>query len=214
MRTRVMVIARHQLLREGLVSLLRGHADLELVAQSGDGQEGARLASELRPEVVLMDMELPGLNCVDATHRLLGGSPSSRVLCLAGGEPPHRMRAALDAGARGILAKDSSADELQRAIAALTRRQFYFSPALTEAAMLACREPVAAQVSAFVRLTPKEREIVQLLAEGFTTKQIAAQLDVSHKTVASHREHAVAKLGLRGVADLTRYAIREGLAQP
>lgn len=208
-----MVIARHQLLREGLVSLLSGRPDQEMVAQAGDGQDAVRLASDLRPEVVLIDMELSGLNCVDATQRILYASPSSRVLCLAAEEPPHRMRAALDAGARGILAKDSSAEELMRAIGALSRRQYYFSPSLTEAAMLACREPEALQVSAFVRLTPKEREIVQLLAEGLTTKQIAAQLDVSHKTVASHREHAVAKLGLRGVADLTRYAIREGLAR-
>ncbi|MBB3280391.1 response regulator transcription factor [Mitsuaria sp. BK037] len=213
MRTRLMVIARHQLLREALASLIQEQGGQELVAQAGDGQEAVRLAVRLRPEVVLMDMELPGLNCVDTTQRIVAASPSTRVLCLADEEPPHRMRAALDAGASGILAKDSGVDELVRAIGALGRRQFYLSPSLTEAAVIACAHPAAAP-SAFVRLTPKEREIVQLLAEGLSTKHIAAQLGVSQKTVASHREHAVNKLGLRGLADITRYAIREGLARP
>ncbi len=210
MRTRVMVLVRHQLMREGLAALLRDQPDQMLVGQSGNGLDGTRLAAELRPDVVLMDMDLPGLNGVDATRRIVGASPSSRVLCLVSEQSPQTLRAALDAGVRGILAKDSSGEELIRAIAALAQRQYYFSASLTETAIQACRD-TASQASVFARLTPKEREIVQLLAEGHSPKQIAVRLDVSYKTVASHREHAAAKLGLRGMADLTRYAIREGL---
>lgn len=212
MRTRVMVMERQQLVREGLVSLLSGWDDLELTAQTGDGVEGVRLAARLRPDVVLVDLQMPGLNAADATRRIVAASPASRVLCLAADEPPHLMKAALDAGARGILAKDSSADDLARAIRSTTMKQFYLSPSVAEVALHACSvEPI--REGAFKRLTPKEREVVQLLAEGLSTKQIAARLCISYKTVAAHREHAVAKLGARGVADLTRYAIREGLAR-
>lgn len=214
MRTRLMVMARHQLLREGLVSLLESRPDTELVAQAGDGQEGVRLASRLAPEVVVMDMQLPGLNSVDATQRILDATPGCRVLCLVADEPPQMMRAVLEAGARGIVAKDCSTDELLAAIGAVIRRQLYISPSLADAAVMACYEAASqAGGGVFSRLTPKEREVVQLLAEGLSTKQAAAQLGLSYKTVASHREHAVAKLGVRGVADLTRYAIREGLVQ-
>lgn len=216
MRSRLMVMARHQLLRAGLMSLLQPRPDLELVAQAGDGQEGVRLASRLQPEVALMDMQLPGLNSVDATQRILNANPACRVICLAAEEPPQMLRAALQAGARGMLSKDCSTEELLRAIEAVLQRQLYISPSLADAAVIACFEAASAQGgrSAFARLTPKEREVVQLLAEGLATKEVAGRLGLSYKTVATHREHAVAKLGLRGVADITRYAIREGLVRP
>ncbi|MCF8204436.1 MAG: response regulator transcription factor [Methylotenera sp.] len=216
MRSRVMVMARHQLLRAGLASLLQSRQDVELVAQAGDGQEGVRLAARLQPDVVLMDMQLPGLNSVDATQRILGTQANCRVICLAAEEPPQMLRAALQAGARGMISKDCSAEELMRAIEAVLQRQLYISPALADAAVIACFEAASAPSArdAFVRLTPKEREVVQLLAEGLATKQVASRLGLSYKTVATHREHVVAKLGLRGVADITRYAIREGLVRP
>lgn len=217
MRSRLMVMARHQLLRAGLVSLLQPRNDIELVAQAGDGQEGVRLASRLQPEVALMDMQLPGLNSVDTTQRILNANPSCRVICLAAEEPPQMMSAALQAGARGMVSKDASTEELLRAIEAVLKRQLYISPSLADAAVIACFEAASSAGragGAFVRLTPKEREVVQLLAEGLATKEVASRLGLSYKTVATHREHAVGKLGLRGLADITRYAIREGLVRP
>lgn len=213
MRRRVMVMAQHQLMREALVALLHGRDSNETIADAGDGRLGAQQAIDLRPDVVVMDLQLAGLNSIDVIQRITVGSPGSRVLCLAADDTHWMMRSALDAGARGILAKDATTEELIRAIAAVSARQLYLSPSLTEAAMNACLQPTG-RAGAFFRLTAKEREVVQLLAEGLTTKEAAAKLQVSVKTVASHREHATSKLGIRGVAGLTRYAIREGLTVP
>jgi two-component system secretion response regulator SsrB len=213
MRTRVMVMERQQLVREGLAAMLARGPDLELIGLTGDGGEGVRLASRLRPDVVVMDLQIPGLNAPDAIRRIVATSPPTHVLCLAAGSSPQLMKAALDGGARGIIAMDASAEELLRAVLSLTQRQLYLSPSVAEQAMAACSLSPQ-QNDAFRRLTPKEREVVQLLAEGHSTKQVASRLSVSFKTVATHREHAMSKLGLRGVADLTRYAIREGLTFP
>lgn len=213
MHTRVMVMARHQLVREGLGALLSRQGDFALIGSFGDGREGAAQAVERRPELVMMELQLEGLHGVDVIRRIASGSPHTRVLCLAADEPHDMMRIALEAGARGFLAKDASPEEMLRALAAVRHRQLYLSPSLAEAAVIATT-PDTHRSYAFCKLTPKEREVVQLLAEGLSTKEAAARLNLSVKTVATHREHATGKLGIRGVAALTRFAIREGLAHP
>ena len=213
MRTKVLLAERQQLVREGLASLLARDPNTEVVAQAGDGAGAVQAAEQLRPHVAVIDLQLPGLNGVDATRRIRSGRPDVKVLGLAERELPWVMKAALDAGAAGLLLKDSSFDELARAIGSMMQGKLYLSPALAAAALDGCR--AASQPDgAFSVLTPKEREVVQLLAEGNSTKQAAARLEISFKTVATHRERVMAKLRIRGIADLTRYAIREGLARP
>ncbi|ANH67701.1 response regulator transcription factor [Mitsuaria sp. 7] len=216
MRTKLIVMARHQLLREGLAALLGSRSDIELLAEAADGQEGVRMTARLMPQVVLMEMQMPGLHGVDAAQRILATSSDSQIICLAAEEPSWMLRRALEAGVRGILGKNCGLEELLRAITAVTNRQLYLSPLLADAAIAACidRPGRAAATGVFVLLTSKEREIVQLLAEGLSTKEAALHLGLSYKTVAAHREHASAKLGARGIADITRYAIREGLVVP
>jgi len=213
MLTRVMVIEPRQLVREGLAALLAQGEGLALVGQAGDGSEGVEMAGRLLPDVVVMGLQLASLNAPDVARRIAAASARTKVLCLAADPAPQLLRAALDAGVRGILGKDAGVEELMRAIRSLDQRRLVLAPSVARHAMDACFSQPSPD-GAFARLTPKERQVVQLLAEGLTTKQVAGRLSVSFKTVATHREHAMGKLGLRGVADLTRYAIREGLATP
>ncbi len=212
MRTRVLLAERQQLMREGLASLLGRDPGLEVVAQTGDGTGAVQAARQLRPDVAVIDLQVPGMNGVDATRRIRADRPEIKVLCLVEQELPWMMKAALDAGAFGLLLKDSSFEELARAIHTVMQHKLYLSPALAAAAVDSCRSAPQSD-GAFSLLTPKEREVVQLLAEGNSTKQAAARLDISFKTVATHRERVMAKLRIRSIADLTRYAIREGLAR-
>jgi DNA-binding NarL/FixJ family response regulator len=212
MHTRVLLAERQQLMREGLASLLARETSLDVVAQTGDGSSAVEATEALRPHVVVIDLQIPGLNGVDATRRIHARQPEVKILCMLERELPWMMKAALDAGAAGLLLKDSSFEELTRAISSVLRDKLYLSPALTAAAVQGCRA-TAQSDCAFSVLTPKEREIVQLLAEGHSTKQAAARLEISFKTVATHRERVMAKLHIRSIADLTRYAIREGLAR-
>lgn len=213
MRTKVLLAERQQLVREGLASLLARDPEVEVVAQAATGSAAVEAAERWRPHVAVIDLQIPGLNGVDATRRIRLGQPEVRVLGLSERDLPGVMKAALDAGAAGLLLKDCGFDELVRAIAVVLLGKLYLSPGLTAAALEGCRAAPQPD-GAFSVLTPKEREIVQLLAEGHSTKQAAARLDISFKTVATHRERVMAKLRIRSIADLTRYAIREGLARP
>lgn len=207
---RVLVTDRQELMREGIACRLRGEPGIEVVGVTGDGRESVRLVDRMRPTVLILDMLMPGLNGIDAAIQVARSSPETGVLCLStSAASPALIRSALEAGVRGLIDKDSSFDELLIAIRALSDRRSYLSPALAGEALAA--SGIAGEVNAFALLTAKEREVVQLLSEGLSTKQVAARLGVSFKTVATHREHAMAKLGLKSVAELTRYAIRAGL---
>lgn len=213
MRMKVLLAERQQLVREGLASLLARDPEVEVVAQAGDGGAAVEAAERWRPHVAVIDLQIPGLNGVDVTRRIRASRPEVRVLGLSERDLPGVMKAALDAGAAGLLLKDCSFEELVRAVTVARQGKLYLSPGLAAAALEGCRAAPQPD-GAFSVLTPKEREIVQLLAEGHSTKQAAARLDISFKTVATHRERVMAKLRIRSIADLTRYAIREGLARP
>ncbi len=214
MRSRIVVVDGQQLMREGLVALLNSDQDFEVVGHTGDGSDGVRLSKQHRPNMVIMDLMTPGLNGVDATRRIVASEPTTRVLCLADSASSLTLAAALDAGATGLLLKSCAYGELRQALLAQMQRHFYLSPLLTARALDSVKRVPGQEAPAhpFKKLTPKEREVVQLIAEGLSTKAIARRLEVSFKTIATHRDNVKAKLGIRSVAELTRYAVREGLA--
>ena len=213
MDIRVLLADDSQLMRDGLAALLHQEPGMKLVGQAGDGAECVTLARKLRPSVVIMDLAMPRLNGIEATLRILAESPQMKVICLSVHDEQRLVSAVIDAGASGYLLKDCAFNELAQAVRTVMANQVYISPsiaAILVADYRARRE--GAEKSAFSQLTAREREIVQLLAEGHSTKQISSKLRVSPKTVATHREHVMAKLNINGIAQLTRYALAEGLA--
>jgi DNA-binding NarL/FixJ family response regulator len=212
MGARILLADDSRLMREGLASLMRHEPDMDLVGEAADGMESVSLARKLQPDLVVMDLTMPGLNGIDATQRILAQSPNVKVLCLSVHDEQQLVAAVIDAGASGYLLKNCAFEELARAVRTVMANQVYISPSITAVLVADFRaRRGAATVSAFSRLTARERQIVQLLAEGYSTKEISERLRVSSKTVATHREHVMAKLQIHSIAQLTRYAIAEGL---
>ena len=213
MQIRVLLADDHQLVRQGLAGLLKGQSDLQLIGEASDGLATVALARELRPDVVVMDVRMPRLGGIDATERIVAEDPSAKVLGLSGHDEPKLVAAMINAGAAGYVLKDCAFDELAIALRATMANQTYLSPAIAGVVVDGFRaNRSSAPLSAFSRLTTREREVAELLAQGCSTKQIADRLGVSAKTVGTHREHLMAKLQVRSIAELTRQAISEGLA--
>jgi len=213
MKVQVIVCDDHRIVREGLVALLEREPDLEVIAQARDGLELVRLARQLAPQVVVTDMSMPGMNGVEVTRRICSELPNCRVICLSVHDQTRQVLAALDAGASGYVLKDNSFDELARGIRCAMGNQLFLSVELIGTVLGARRHPEPLkQALPAPELTPREREIVQMFSEGYSTQAIADSLHVSIKTVATHRERIYQKLQIQGVAELTRYALREGLS--
>jgi DNA-binding NarL/FixJ family response regulator len=211
-KIRVIIADDHHCVRQGLVALLDRETDIEVVAEARDGMELIRLAREWRPDVLLVDLFMPCMNGLEAIRNLRGGEPlACRSLCLSMQSDPRQVQAALDAGASGFVLKDNSFDELARGVRRVHAGQIYLSGELM-GQMLAYGGAAPAPDPTVQRLTPRERQMVQLLAEGYSTQQIADHLHLSAKTVATHREHVFAKLQIQGIAQLTRFALRAGLS--
>jgi DNA-binding NarL/FixJ family response regulator len=216
MGIRIVLADDHRIVRQGLCALLAHEADIELVGQAEDGLGAVRLARELRPDVVVTDVSMPGLNGVEATRRIRADAPSVRVLCLSVHAESRMVLAVLDAGASGYVLKDDSYDDLALAIRKTMADQVHLSAELVGLVVNAARsrgqpQPAGTGAGSAAVLTPREREMVQLLSEGLSTQQIADRLHVSIKTVATHREHVMHKLEISSLAELTRYALHEGL---
>ena len=212
MSIRIVLVDDHAILRQGLQSLLAQEHDIEVVAEVTDGRQAIAVAQEKTPHVMVMDLAMPGMNGVEATRRITSESPKTKVLCLSMHAEEQFVLAALRAGASGYLLKGASSEELVRAIRALADGHKYVSPAISETVLGAlCTTAPANHGSSLSRLTAREREILQLLAEGHSTKEIALHLDVSAKTVATHRENLMKKVEIETIAGLTKYAIRHGL---
>ena len=212
MPVRIVIADDHRIVREGLRHLLEKRTDFKVVAEAADGESAVRLARELSPDVVIVDISMPGLNGIEATRRILAERPHVKVLALSMHSDRRFVIETLKAGASGYLLKDSAFDELARAIEVVMARGAFLSPAITD---MVVRDYVAQAGcdggAAFSVLTPREREVLQLMAEGEPTKAIAGRLAVSVKTVESYRQQIMEKLDLHSVAELTKYAIREGL---
>lgn len=202
----------HRIMREGLAAMLRQEPDFDIVGQADDGVALVRLARKLQPAMVITDISMPGLNGIEAIRRILDEVPGVKVLCLSVHTEKHLVTAVMDAGAAGYVLKDCLYEELIRAVRAVAAQQVYISPGIAGVLMQAYRERQSTgNKSAFSELTGRELEVVQLIAEGHSTKAIAERMHVSAKTVGTHREHILQKLQLNGTADLTRYAIQQGL---
>jgi DNA-binding NarL/FixJ family response regulator len=212
MFTKVLIADDHQIVRQGLRLLLEKEPDLKVVAEAEDGRTTVRLARELQPGVIIMDVAMPGLNGIEATRQIISESPATKVIALSMYADRRFVVNMLKAGASGYLLKDCAFEELTRAIRAVLSHKTYLSPGVTDILVKDCKlgAPMN-EVSAYALLTPREREVLQLMAEGKSTAKIADQLHVSVKTVESHRQQLMQKLNLRSVAELTKYAIREGL---
>jgi two-component system, NarL family, response regulator NreC len=212
MRIRVLLADDHRLFRDGLRTLLEQQVDLEVVGVAVDGQAVLTQVGACRPDVVLMDVSMPGLNGLEATRRLRDDHPDIAVLVLSMHVDHRFVVEALRAGALGYIPKDCDIGELREAIRTVFRRQLYLSRSLGDRIV---RDYLALTGdrpdSAFSVLSAREREVLQMLAEGRSAKDIAGALGVSVKTVETHRKNTMDKLDIRSIAELTKYAIREGL---
>jgi len=218
MRVRVIIADDHHLVREGLVALLEREPDIEVLAQARDGMELVRLARTHIPDVVILDVAMPRMNGIEAIRRIRAEPLPCKLICLSVHAEIQQVAAAIEAGANGYVLKENSFDELARGVRRVMANQLFLSGELVgdmlqhRAAAESEPESLAHSPSSSARLTPREREMVQLFSEGYSAQEIASQLHLSAKTVATHREHVFAKLQIQGIAELTRFALREGLS--
>lgn len=208
---RVLLADDHTLVRAGLRALLDGIPDLAVVAETGDGREALDLIGTHRPDVALLDITMPGLNGLEVATRAGEVSPRTRILVLSMHAAPAYVAQALRAGVAGYLLKDAAAAELAVAIAAVARGESYLSPAISKQVVDGFLRGAAPVEDPLAALTPRQREILQLIAEGRSTKQIASDLDVSVKTVETHRAQLMERLDIHDVPGLVRFAIRSGI---
>ena len=213
-RIRVLIVDDHAILRQALHQLLELHPEVEVVGDAGNGREAIAATEKLLPDVVLMDMVMPGLNGVEATRQIRKRFPKTRVLILTGYMEDEQIIAALRAGAAGYVVKRSDTEELLLGIQAVHRGNTYFSAAISDGDAVnqylwqAKREDGKA---GYDLLTSREREVLQLIAEGYSNQRIAQELFISVKTVEAHKAHIMSKLHARNRTDLIRYALRKGL---
>ncbi len=212
MSTRVLIADDHKIVREGLKALIDKQEAMQVVAEADNGLEAVRLARKLRPDVVIMDLGMPQMNGIEATRELTAHEPGIKVIALSMHSDKRFVLQMIKAGASGYLLKDSAFEELISAIKTVVSNQSYLSPKITDVVIKDYIQTLSrGDVSAFSVLTAREREVLQLLAEGRSTKEIAASLSVSVKTIETHRQQIMDKLDIHSVAELTKYAIREGL---
>ena len=211
MSQRVLLADDHALVRAGIRSLLEHIEGVEVVGEAGDGHEALRLAAALNPDVVLLDIALPGLNGLEVAERLTHGGHRGVVLVSMHATEEH-VRQALSIGVAGYVMKDSSTTDLEAALRTVAQGQVYLSPAVSKRVVEVMSQGPGEPAPP--GLTPRQREILQLIAEGGSTKEIAYRLGLSAKTVETHRAEIMRRLEIHDVAGLVRYAIRRGLVSP
>lgn len=198
----------HSVVRQGFRRILESQADMEIVGEAANGREAIERATKLLPDVVVMDVAMPELNGIEATRRLMEASPRTRVLALSMHKDAVYVREILRAGARGYLLKDAIDADLLAAVRAVARGEGYLSPAIADAVLTDYRQHVTDPIDL---LTSREREVLQLIAEGKTNKEIATDLKLSVYTVDAHRGRIMEKLNLHSTGELVRFAVRKGL---
>jgi len=212
MSIRIMIADDHEIVRNGLRSLIEKELDMEVIAEADNGRDAVRIALELTPDMVIMDIAMPELNGIEATRQIISALPRIKVIALSMHADKRYVMEMLKAGASGYILKDNAYEELSRAIRTALKNQTYLSPQVTETVIGDYVQfALAASGSAFSLLSAREREVLQLLAEGNSTAKIAERLCISVKTVETYRQHIIEKLDIRSIAELTKYAIREGL---
>ena len=212
MNIKILLADDHRIMREGLRSLIEKEPDMQVVAEAEDGRRTVRLAGELNPDVAVVDISMPELNGIEATSQITSKNPEVRVLALSMHSDEHFVMGMLRAGASGYLLKDCAADELCSAIRTVIADETYLSPKAASVVIQDYRRELSDATSSRVPdLTPREREVLQLVTEGETSKRIASRLDVSVKTIQAHRQQIMDKLNIHTVAGLTKYAIQKGI---
>jgi DNA-binding NarL/FixJ family response regulator len=212
MRIKILLADDHKIVRDGLRAMIAGHPDLEVVAEAENGRTALHLVKQLSPDIVIMDISMPDLNGIEATRHIVADAPRVKIIALSMHSDGHYVKELFKAGASGYLLKECAFEELANAIHTVAADQIYLSPRITHVVINDYLNKVPmAKNSVFSVLTAREREVLQLLAEGKTTKEIAFTLDLSTKTVEAHRQKIMEKSKLHSVAELTKYAIREGL---
>jgi DNA-binding NarL/FixJ family response regulator len=213
-KIKVLLADDHALVRAGLVKLLESMPDIEVLGEASDGLQLLELAHALHPDLVLMDIAMPGLNGLETTARLLKAGPNTKVIILSMHQDEQYVRQALRVGTSGYLLKDSAPTELSLAIHAVARGDTYLSPAISRGVVSDYVSRLRNDDENQIALTPRQREVLQLIAEGKSTKEIAQRLDLSVKTVDTHRTLLMKQLDIHEVAGLVRYAMRAGLITP
>lgn len=215
-RLRILVADDHEIVRRGLVSLIKGHPDWEVCAEAGNGRQAVEKAKESKPDIAILDIGMPVLNGLEATRQILRENPATRILILTITDTDQAVQAVLDAGARGFLLKSDAARDLVTAVEALQHNKTFFTARVAELVLsgfLGKTHRSSSGEPALPGLTSREREVVQLLAEGKSTKEVACHLNLSVKTAETHRSNIMRKLGLHSVSELVLYAVRNNIVQ-
>ena len=217
---RILIADDHEVARRGIRALLESRPGWEVCGEARDGREAVEQAATLKPDLILMDIGMPNLNGLEAARQILISSPKVAILILTMHDSDNVVREVLRAGARGFILKSDAGRDLVAAVEALQRQRTFFTTRVSEMVLDGFLDkeknggaPVAEKDSSTDVLTAREREVIQLLAEGKTSKEVAALLNLSVKTAETHRTNLMRKLGLHSVADLTRYAVRNGIVQ-
>lgn len=216
-RVHIVIADDHEIVRRGLRSLLESVPGWEVVAEASSGREALEKAQELHPNVAILDVGMPVMNGLEATRNIVKASPQTQVLILTMHETEQMVRDVLDAGARGYVLKSDAGRDLVSAVEALLQHRTFFSPRVSDMLLAAYLEGAERPISGVAqrnRLTAREREIVQLLAEGKSNKEVAATLNISVKTAETHRTNIMNKLDLHSISELVRYAVRNNIVQP
>lgn len=211
MTIRIVVADDHRIVREGLGALIEELPNMEVVGQAEEGRTAMRLVEELAPDVVLMDVAMPGLNGIEATRKIASDHPSVKVIALSMHSETQFVARMLEAGASGYMVKEGAFEDLAAAIEEVTSGNTYLCPRIAGPLVEDYLRRLDGSEDMEGPLSPREREVLQLLAEGLTTRQIARRLEISPKTVETHRARIMDKLDIRSIAELTKYAIRQGL---
>src|SRR6476660_395985 len=215
-RLRILVADDHEIVRRGLVSLIKGHPDWEVCAEAGNGRQAVEQAKESKPDIAILDIGMPVLNGLEATRQILRDNPATRVLILTITDTDQAVQAVLDAGARGFLLKSDAARDLVTAVEALQHNKTFFTARVAELVLsgfLGKSHRSSSGEPTLPGLTSREREVIQLLAEGKSTKEVASHLNLSVKTAETHRSNIMRKLGLHSVSELVLYAVRNSIVQ-
>jgi DNA-binding NarL/FixJ family response regulator len=212
---RILVVDDHAVVRRGLRALLNTQPGWEIVGEAEDGPAAVNAARALRPDIVVLDISLPGLNGLEATSRILKESPESEVVILTMHSSEELAGQVIKAGAKGYVVKSDADQSLVTAVETVSRHETFLSPLVAEFVLDAQRRGEATGgVGTLSQLTPREAEVLRLVAEAMSTKEIASQLEISVKTVEAHRTNIMRKLRIKSMSELVRYAIRHGIVQP